>query len=135
MRALYRELTGLGLAEAKQQIELLESSISPAPSAIAKPGHDQEYPAIGASMTSDPLSAVSEQLFRGNRIEAIKIYRESAKVGLKEAKERVDALEASLRNTAPEKFAVRSARSGCLGVLTFLSLCALAALYAYLGNP
>ncbi|RPH58015.1 MAG: zinc-ribbon domain-containing protein, partial [Chloroflexi bacterium] len=43
---------------------------------------------------SDEFREVREQIARGNKIEAIKIYREKTGVGLKEAKDAVEALEA-----------------------------------------
>jgi ribosomal protein L7/L12 len=41
-------------------------------------------------------SAIIEQLRSGNKINAIKLYREQTGVGLKEAKDAVDALERTL---------------------------------------
>lgn len=44
--------------------------------------------------TADPR--IIESLKRGNKIEAIKVYRELTNAGLAEAKRVIDALEASL---------------------------------------
>ncbi|MEQ2007787.1 MAG: ribosomal protein L7/L12 [Limisphaerales bacterium] len=88
---LCREATGMGLAEAKEWVEKLETSpdapLSPAPEAGA-------------------LSPVAEALFAGNKILAIKRYREQVTpvAGLAEAKEAVEQLEAGLRTQHPEKF-------------------------------
>jgi ribosomal protein L7/L12 len=41
------------------------------------------------------MAQVKAQLRKGNKIEAIKIYREATGLGLKEAKEAVEALERS----------------------------------------
>jgi ribosomal protein L7/L12 len=46
-----------------------------------------------ASSSADPLQAVREQVERGNKIEAIRLYREATGVGLKEAKDAVEAME------------------------------------------
>lgn len=66
------------------------------------------------------LTPVAEALFRGQKIEAIKLYRESRRVGLKEAKDAVEELEAGLRERSPEKFANPSSRTGCFACLQFL---------------
>lgn len=62
------------------------------------------------------LTPIAEALFRGNKIEAIKLYRESHGVGLKDAKDAVEELEARLRETSPDKFTA-SSRAGCLGAV------------------
>ncbi len=103
---LCREATGLGLAEAKEWVERLETS----PDAPLSP-----VPEAGA------LSPVAELLFAGRKIDAIKLYREQVKPGsgLKEAKEAVEQLEAGLRAKHPEKFTAQ-AKSGCMAVLAVL---------------
>lgn len=52
-----------------------------------------------ADPTSDPALApqVQEALRRGNKIEAIKIYRELTGVGLAEAKQVIDRAEQSIK--------------------------------------
>ena len=101
---LCREATGLGLAEAKAWVERLEAPPSPVPTAGA-------------------LSPVADLLFAGEKIEAIKRYREQGQpgAGLKEAKEAVEQLEAGLRAQHPEKFSAK-AKSGCAAVLAVLSV-------------
>ncbi len=51
-----------------------------------------------ADPNSDPALApqIQDALRRGNKIEAIKIYRELTGVGLAEAKQTIDSLEARL---------------------------------------
>jgi ribosomal protein L7/L12 len=41
--------------------------------------------------------AIRDALLRGNKIEAIKLYREQYSVGLKEAKDAIDAMEYQVR--------------------------------------
>lgn len=65
---------------------------------------------------------VREEMFAGNKIQAIKLYREQTGVGLKEAKDAVEKLEAELRASSPELFAKPPASGGC-GLTV---LCALA---------
>ena len=54
---------------------------------------------------------INDELFTGRKIGA-KLYRAATGVGLAEAKEAVEAIEAQLRETAPERFTRRSG-SGC----------------------
>jgi ribosomal protein L7/L12 len=105
---LCREATGMGLAEAKDFVERLETS----PDAQLAPA-----PETGA------LSGVAGLLFAGRKIDAIKLYREQVKpgAGLKESKEAVEQLEAGLRAQHPEKFTAK-AKSGCATVLAVLAM-------------
>ena len=43
-------------------------------------------------------------MFARRKIQAVKLYRETAQVGLAEAKREVEKLEAELRKAAPERF-------------------------------
>ena len=105
---LCREATGMGLAEAKEWVEKLEtaldSRVGPVPENVA-------------------LSPLAELLFAGRKIDAIKLYREQVKpgAGLKESKEAVERLEAGLRAQHPEKFSAK-AKSGCGAVLAVLAV-------------
>ena len=96
---LCRERTGLGLKEAKDLVD-----------AVAE-GRDAVVPAAPTASTDFDLLPL---LREGRKIEAIKLYRERTGVGLKEAKDAVDALEAREGIVAP--------RRGCLGLLAFLLL-------------
>jgi hypothetical protein len=69
------------------------------------------------AIPEDKLALIKEAVYRGQKIEAIRIYRESAGVGLKEAKEGVEKLEKELRTTRPENFMPQTERRGCLGVI------------------
>jgi ribosomal protein L7/L12 len=84
---LYRDATGAGLAEAKQAVELI---------AAGKP------PPTGAapSLSADAMEQVSALLMSGKKIEAIRVYRTAVGVGLKDAKDAVDALEVQLNPAA-----------------------------------
>lgn len=75
---LYRGLTGMGLKEAKDAVEALER---------------------GESIVSKSLDESAEVqmlllLKQGNKIQAIKLYRERTGAGLKDSKEAVEALAA-----------------------------------------
>lgn len=73
----YRELTGVGLKEAKDAVEALERG---------EPVPVTQTPAA-------PNASVQDLLREGKKLEAIKLYREQSGLGLKEAKDAVDAME------------------------------------------
>lgn len=94
----YREATGAGLAAAKETVEAIERN-EPLPQ--------------GKSLDSTFEKEIVGLLEGGKKIEAIKLYREQTGVGLKEAKDAVEALAAQRGIVAPS-------RSGCLGVVLFM---------------
>ena len=65
----------------------------------------------------DKLTLIKEALYRGRKIEAIKIYRKATGMGLAEAKAAVETLEAGLRATEPQNFLAQTERRGCLGLV------------------
>jgi len=75
---LYREATGAGLAEAKQYVERLEAGQA---AGGPPPGLDDAF-----------WQSLVELLKQGQKIEAIKRYRERTGAGLKESKEAVESL-------------------------------------------
>jgi len=83
---LYREVTGVGLAEAKSAVE-----------AMAR-GETVNIP-VSQTQFDDPSleTRIKEMLTKRNKIEAIKLYRLAHNVGLKEAKDVIDGMEASMR--------------------------------------
>ena len=76
-----RDMTGIGLKEAKDFVESWESSGATPALTINEP----------VAPTHD-LAEVRALAQAGNKIEAIKLYRQLAGVGLKEAKDYVDSL-------------------------------------------
>lgn len=100
----YRAATGAGLAEAKDFVEALE------------PGERL----LSTGPVESPFeSEIISLLEQGRKIAAIKLYRERTGVGLKAAKDFIDALAADRRISVPS-------RSGCVGVLLLLALIPLA---------
>jgi ribosomal protein L7/L12 len=91
---LYRQTFNVGLKEAKDAVEKLAAG----------------EPLVMTSVTVSPSSAQTDQatqmaevvnlLHAGNKIEAIKLYRETLGVGLAEAKNTVEAIEARLAPAA-----------------------------------
>jgi ribosomal protein L7/L12 len=60
---------------------------------------------------------IQEALFSGQKILAIKLYREQTGLGLAEAKDAVEKLEADLRATSPERFTAKPAGAGCMSLI------------------
>ena len=68
------------------------------------------------------IEQIKRALFAGQKIAAIKIYREQTNSGLAEAKAAIEKLEAELRASSPEKFTAAPAKMGCVGVVLVLVL-------------
>ena len=92
----YREETGVGLAEAKAAVESLEAG-----RAFTKPVQPDD-----PQVTSEIVTLLSH----GEKIKAIKLYREQFRVGLKEAKDAIDCI-------GEQKGIPSSSGYGCLGVV------------------
>lgn len=88
---IYRELTGLGLKEAKDYVDQLEGQI--------KQFGQVTHATLRDKATVDPAGVpeIVQLLQRKRKIEAIKIYREMTGLGLKESKDAIDALERQLK--------------------------------------
>ena len=78
---LLRETTGVGLAEAKEQIERLTAEAAGQPAPAERPGLDTK------GVPEDVLALARA----GQKIEAIKVLRERTGAGLKESKEQIEA--------------------------------------------
>ena len=105
---LYREFTGLGLAEAKDAVDRMGPSADGAARTLDRRGD--------AARAIEP--ELRQLLRDGRKIEAVKRFRETTGLGLKESKDAIEALE---RGTPDSK------KSGCLGVLLLPLLGLLAA--------
>jgi hypothetical protein len=60
---------------------------------------------------------IEAELFAGTKIQAIKTYRAVTGSDLRAAKAAVEAIEADLRATSPEKFTIPASKAGCLPML------------------
>ena len=65
------------------------------------------------------IGKIREALEEGNKIKAIKVYREATGKGLKEAKDSIDALVLELKQKDPERYAKLSSGKGCTPVVVF----------------
>jgi ribosomal protein L7/L12 len=96
---LYREATGAGLAEAKSFVERMELNLQ-APSGDF------------GSLSDATVQNIQAAIFAGRKIEAIKLHRMATGMGLKESKDFIEALQAELRRTEPDRFTAAPAK-GC----------------------
>ena len=87
---LYRETTGVSLAEAKDAVDAIERGEA----------FDIPTPALVGEPTSGLEDQISRLLAERKKIEAVKVYREAYNCGLKDAKEAVDAIEVKMRRQA-----------------------------------
>jgi len=110
---IYRERTGAGLKESKDAVERIAAGL--------RTPEGDAAPATGPLRDED-LTQIHGMLQRGEKINAIKVYRERTGVGLKEAKDAVEALEkrpAPVPEAVPagQLTQVPASRGGCLGIL------------------
>ena len=82
--------------------------------------------------STDQWQQIQSALFANHKIQAIKIYREATGVGLKEAKDAMDAYDARLREEAPDRFTAQ-AKSGCFSMILLALFLTAAAITAALG--
>ena len=68
-------------------------------------------------LPDEKRQAISQAIYGGRKIEAIKLVRDTAGCGLKEAKEFVETLSAELFEKEPQKFAAPPSKNGCIGLL------------------
>jgi ribosomal protein L7/L12 len=129
---LVREQTDLGLKEAKDAVEAIErgETLELKPRAATAP----------RGATGVDLDEINELLLQDKKIEAIKLYREQTGVGLKEAKDTIEAIEATGRPPLPnppgqtvtsttyrpprQSASTLGCLFGCLPTLLFIGLCA-----------
>jgi Ribosomal protein L7/L12 C-terminal domain len=75
-------------------------------------------------LPDETVVRISEALYNGRKIEAIRVYREATSRGLKESKDFIEALEAQLRQETPEKFKVAPGGVSCATVVAVMMLTA-----------
>lgn len=121
-----REAHGLSLKEAKDIVDA-QARARPAaasPSATARPTGFSASTAMGSVPDT-----VQHALAQGNKIEAIRLLREHAGISLKEAKDRVDALDVSRQRHAEGLAPGEMSRK--TGAMTWVAVAAIVALLAF----
>lgn len=81
---LVRDRTGLGLREAKEAVDALAAGATASAPALPRP-----TPGAGAALEAEARALLAED----RKLEAIKLVRDRAGLGLREAKEYVERLE------------------------------------------
>jgi len=82
---------------------------------------------MSEELTDSQRNQINDLIRRGAKIEAIKVYREATGVGLKEAKDGVEAIEAGLEPRPAGTNDPFAKKSGCFGALALLMAIALTA--------
>jgi hypothetical protein len=80
-------------------------------------------------LTPEQLMAISNAIYSGNKVEAIKLYRTATGKDLKDSKDAVEKLAAELKARNPAMFARRRSQGGSLATLVFWG--AIAAVIVY----
>jgi hypothetical protein len=81
---------------------------------------------------AETVDQIKSALYRGNKIEAIKLYREATRLGLAESKHFIEAVELKLREEEPQLFLTGPKGTGCgVGVLALLAIVGSAAFAAW----
>ena len=80
-------------------------------------------------LTPEQLTAVSNAIYSGNKIEAIKLYRTATGKDLKDSKDAVEKLAGELEARNRAMFARQRSQSGSLATLVFWG--AIAAVIVY----
>jgi Ribosomal protein L7/L12 C-terminal domain len=73
-----------------------------------------------SQLPDEAVVRISDALYAGRKIEAIRLYRQATKLGLKESKDFIEALEVRLRQESPEKFTAPPGQAGCVRAAAIL---------------
>lgn len=92
---VYRRVTGASLADAKDALERLEQSIML--SGSVQPNMAQLAGVANMGLPGVLLTEIAQLIFQGQKIEAIKRYRQHTGAGLADAKSAVDQIEQQIR--------------------------------------
>ncbi|MCG6158515.1 ribosomal protein L7/L12 [Rubinisphaera margarita] len=79
---------------------------------------------MSEDLTPADRQRIVDALYTGQKLQAIKHYREATGVGLKESKDFIDGLEQTLRKEHPER--MQSTTSGCSSTASLLMIVVLA---------
>jgi ribosomal protein L7/L12/outer membrane protein assembly factor BamB len=88
-----RELSGLGLKEAKDAVEALERGETLSQLGVEWESGGSGFGQAGSMVSTVDMSEITQLLKAGQKIEAIKRLRQATGLGLKESKDAIEALE------------------------------------------
>lgn len=108
----YKNLRRTSLLEAKNFIEELTDRL------------EQESPGILAAPSE--LEEISELIYAGQKLEAVKRYRDQRSVSLVDAKQFIEQLTDELKQKYPDRFSTRST-TGCAGLIALMAITLVAA--------
>lgn len=74
---------------------------------------------MAKELTPEQLTVISNAIYSGNKVEAIKLYRSATGKDLKDSKESVEKLTAGLKIQNPARFARQRRQSGSLATMIF----------------
>lgn len=80
-------------------------------------------------LNDETRDQITQAIFAGHKIEAIKLYREATGQGLKESKDFIEALTVELRDKHPDK--VPESKAGCGPTVVLFLGCLGAAWYQW----
>ena len=129
---LYREITGLGLYEAKTAVDSIQleltggGSANEAKQAGARIGTPTQIP-------QDQLDKIAAELTAGNMPGAIQLYRQLTGSSEFVAKAEIEALASKLNLTSYNGSSGLNQSKGCLGTAAALAIMGLAILYKTIG--
>jgi len=113
---LYREVTGVGLKDAKDAVEQIERDLQIGGAVpYAMPPAAAQAPAV---ITDDVLEKVQEELRQNRTINAIRIYRDATKTSLMDARIEVDRIQRALSPRAVRSADPLPARTSVPGGLS-----------------
>ncbi|MEW4487779.1 ribosomal protein L7/L12 [Thalassoglobus sp. JC818] len=119
---LYREWTGSSLAESKQAVEDVQRKFESGMSA-EEILQSAEAGSSNSNSEDAQRQAVLEEIRKGRKLQAIKIYRDYSGVGLKEAKEFIEQLTEQLKKEDPTFVPKGNAGCGAAALLLVAGVC------------
>jgi hypothetical protein len=85
-----------------------------------------------AQLTDQQRKDIEREIFAGRKISAIKLYRKATETEMVDAKTAIEDMEVDLRRSFPQNFVSGGSKSGCMGVLAFVTLIvAVAVLFSF----
>lgn len=138
---LYREMTGLGLYEAKTAVDAIQLELTNDGST----GEDAKSQEVDEAIQTesrigtptqipqDQLDKIATQLAAGNMPGAIQLYRQLTGASEFVAQAQIEALASKLNLTSSNRSSALNQSKGCFGTAAALAIVGLAILYKMIG--